>query len=184
MADKARHATTPVELTDFVRRSAAKLSDQPLVYVPYEERAGARQSSCFSNVQTAVAEDGGSAVHGWMLWELPGAFIEAEHHALWLKPDGSLVDITPKADGEQVILFVEDAAAAYTGKYIDQKRFPAFGNRLARDFIKVQSEMERLVQPYRRVGTYQVPPSVEQAAMRKRARAMKLLARLERGETN
>jgi hypothetical protein len=175
-------STTPEALTEFVEKCAAKLSGNPPIYVPYEQREGATVSGCFTNVRKAVEEEGGTIIYGWMLWELKGALIEAEHHAVWEKPDGTLVDITPKRDGEQSIVFVRDDSAIYTGKFIDMKRFAAFGNSLARTFIKVKGEVDALIKPYRAVGQYTVPPDVMAKAAPKDVRAMKLYRRLREGK--
>ena len=33
---------------------------------------------------------------GWSLWEFPTLFVGAEFHAVWRKPDGSLVGVAPE----------------------------------------------------------------------------------------
>jgi hypothetical protein len=52
---------------------------------------------------------GGGAVAGWVIWQAKSAsFVEAEFHSVWRAPKGSLVDVTPRKDGEQYVLFVPD----------------------------------------------------------------------------
>ena len=54
---------------------------------------------CYWNVARKVSEAGGRAVWGWALRELPGRFVEAQHHAVWERPDGSLSDPTEAWEG-------------------------------------------------------------------------------------
>lgn len=70
--------------------------------------SSAIQGECFANVQQMVARKGGGSVLGWHLWELPGLLLEAEFHAVWRKPSGTLVDVTPQRPEfkEDRILFV------------------------------------------------------------------------------
>ncbi|WP_267396401.1 MULTISPECIES: hypothetical protein [unclassified Sphingomonas] len=174
--------TTPQSLSTFVLQTASKLSSNVPMYVDYEPIEGAEEQRCFPNVDAAVERHGGERLIGWMLWEMPGAFIEAIHHAVWKKPSGEIVDITPKIDGELRIVFVIDPAATYEGKFIDPRRFPAFGNRLARDFIRVRGEQEALVEPFRKVGRYVVPYDIAERAHRKLDRSNRLFNRLKAGE--
>ena len=49
-----------------------------------------------------------------MIWEWPGVYIEAEHHAVWEpSPGAPLIDITPSEEAEARRLFVRDDAAIY-----------------------------------------------------------------------
>lgn len=73
----------------------------------------AEPQECFGNVKKAVEQYGGEIVFGWTVWEWPGVYIEAEHHAIWRKPDGTLVDITPSPDGDKSRVFVADPSAIY-----------------------------------------------------------------------
>jgi hypothetical protein len=41
-------------------------------------------------------------------WEYPGLYLTPEFHAVWADPSGTLIDITPKPDGERHILFAAD----------------------------------------------------------------------------
>ncbi|MGL4965857.1 MAG: SEC-C metal-binding domain-containing protein [Inquilinus sp.] len=64
--------------------------------------------------------EGGSLLYGWLIWEWPRVFIEAEHHAVWEK-DGSLVDITPPSNGERRILFLPDPNASYDFAFMKRR---------------------------------------------------------------
>ncbi|WP_421869103.1 hypothetical protein [Pararhizobium sp.] len=52
---------------------------------------------CYFNVAEQVREMGGSIQLGWLLSQLPGAFVEATHHAVWKTPEGNLRDVTERA---------------------------------------------------------------------------------------
>jgi hypothetical protein len=82
----------------------------------------APDKECFPLVEDYVHEHGGSSKIGWAIWELPGAFIEAEFHAVWRSPDGQYWDIVPRARQCEKILFLPDAARRYLGKQVDNVR--------------------------------------------------------------
>ena len=82
-------------------------------YVPVRTELGARPNECFFNVPQKIAKDGGTPQHGWCLWELPGLFIEAELHAVWVSPSGEWVDVTPKSNREDKILFLPDDTVTF-----------------------------------------------------------------------
>lgn len=73
----------------------------------------ARPRHCFENVLAAVAAEGGEMVPGWLVWQHGDIFIEAEHHAVWRKPDGELRCITPQQPQEQQVTFVPDPLAVW-----------------------------------------------------------------------
>ena len=70
-------------------------SGQP-VYVDVVPLKNASANDCFIHVPERVQAEGGSQVLGWSLWELPGVFVEAEAHSVWLSPIGEYLDIAPK----------------------------------------------------------------------------------------
>lgn len=67
---------------------------------------------------------------GWAIWEWKKVLIEAEFHAVWQRPDGTLIDITPKATaiGEildiKKILFLPDLSREYRSVSVDNIRKP------------------------------------------------------------
>lgn len=67
--------------------------------------------NCYWNVNAMVEDHGGSAVYGWdvMIWSK--SHISAMHHAVWRRPDGSLVDVTdtyPTVKNRITSTFLED----------------------------------------------------------------------------
>jgi hypothetical protein len=64
---------------------------------------------CLENCEAEVKKSGRTVQFGWVIWELKSAwFIEAEFHAV-VRTGSRLIDITPRIDGEDRILFVPDA---------------------------------------------------------------------------
>lgn len=82
-------------------------------YVAVQPDDSAQMYNCFFNVKSLVETQGGEIVFGWCIWVWPKAFIEAEHHAIWRRPDGIEVDITPKEDGEKRVLFSESSRDSF-----------------------------------------------------------------------
>lgn len=50
---------------------------------------------CYDNVVNYVKVNGGSIQYCYLLWESK-KHIVAEHHSIWLSPEGEYVDITPQ----------------------------------------------------------------------------------------
>ncbi len=88
------------------------LTDAAIV-VPFESVADAKERFCFHNVRNVIAEQGGEIVYGWLVWQHGDIFVEAEHHAVWRKPSGQLVCVTPQTPPENTVTFVPDASAVY-----------------------------------------------------------------------
>ena len=72
----------------------------------------AQVRECFFNVLNQVEKAGGELVYRWAIWEWPGVFIEAEHHAVWLLGD-RMVDVTPHEYPADRVLFLPDPSAVY-----------------------------------------------------------------------
>jgi hypothetical protein len=102
-----------------VRKLCARLSPgQTAITLSVTPEADGEVSFCYQNVERKIARDGGSIQHGWQIWEIPQIWLEAEFHAVWRSPEGDLVDITPKADSSEGILFLPDLHRTYAGKQI------------------------------------------------------------------
>jgi hypothetical protein len=105
---------TPPEIDEAVRIFCSEVApgNEP-IHVKVIPRRGAKQDECFPNVREAVRAQGGRIVYGWTIWVWPRVYFEAEHHAVWETPGGTLVDVTPKAAGEKRILFQPDPGRTY-----------------------------------------------------------------------
>ena len=104
--------TTPRSpLSKHVRQHCAQLcrASKPvfLPFTPIDARY--LPKFCHLNVMHAVERFGGRRVFGWVIWELAKfKFVEGEFHSVWETPEGHLVDLTPRVDGEAEILFLRD----------------------------------------------------------------------------
>ena len=108
------NTTTPDKITGQVMRLCERiLPGAKPAYVPVHTHPECKPNECFLNVRAAVGISGGRIAYGWVIWIWPGVLVEAEHHAVWELPDGTLVDITPKAHDERRILFLRDDGAAF-----------------------------------------------------------------------
>ncbi|CAH5472694.1 hypothetical protein WNJ68_03495 [Klebsiella grimontii] len=85
---------------------------------------GAEEKDCFINVERAIEKNGGRAVNGWTIWQVPGVFIEAEFHCVWEKESGVMLNVTPYPNRPDKILFLPDHTRVYTGKQLDNVRQP------------------------------------------------------------
>ena len=81
-------------------------------FIRHDPFEGSIVRECYFNVLNQVERKGGELVFGWAIWEWPRVFIEAEHHAVWLK-DGELIDVTPHECDVRRVLFLPDPTATY-----------------------------------------------------------------------
>ncbi|WP_163158052.1 hypothetical protein [Bradyrhizobium uaiense] len=108
-----RFTTTPNSISAAVASLCDELSpDHRPVRVPVRSGSGTVIGECFHNVQAKVAKDGGSITYGWLIWEWPRVFVEAEHHAVW-NDGNALIDVTPHIHGEFDVLFLPDPQRVY-----------------------------------------------------------------------
>ncbi|MCH9808827.1 MAG: hypothetical protein K0U74_13955 [Alphaproteobacteria bacterium] len=98
--------TISPRVTAFLRRCELKAAPRYLRFTPaspiYE------RGYCHNNCEVEVAANGGRIVCGWMIWEHQlQSLIEAEFHAV-VKRDGKILDVTPRQDDDERILFIPD----------------------------------------------------------------------------
>lgn len=67
-------------------------------------------------------------------------FLEAEFHACWLDQEGNLIDITPKLDGDSIILFLPDTERTYEHKPVDNIRMPLVDNAFTRIWLLIKKK--------------------------------------------
>jgi|ERR1043166_3802155 hypothetical protein len=106
-------------------------------FVAVEPLPWAEELACIDVVDRCVSENGGRQVLGWGLWEWPGVLLEAEFHAIWEKPDGSVTDPTPKRGPVQKILFLPDPEARVVAFQKDNVRRPLAKRKEILDFIEI-----------------------------------------------
>ncbi len=106
-AQRARHvAGTPRRITPEILAFCATLAEGATpTYMPLTPEPFAQVAKCYFNVLEACRLIGGTPHLGWLIWELPGIYLTAEHHAV-VERDGYLFDVTPQVHGEARVLFL------------------------------------------------------------------------------
>jgi hypothetical protein len=102
---RALKETSPVEITPTIEDFARKLGGTPVIVPVVHDQYGLH-GWCSDGVIEKVRHEGGAVVFGWTIWEWPGVILNGEFHAVWANQNGTLLDITPKPQGEQQIIFV------------------------------------------------------------------------------
>lgn len=128
--------TTPPAITVAVANFVGMLGADTARYVDVVNDRHGTFGFCWRGVDRKVSCSGGSRVCGWTIWEMPDTYLTAEFHAVWRAPEGNLLDITPKPDGERRIVFAPHPG--YGGDFDFYRRpnnrlYPAYdpGNREA-----------------------------------------------------
>jgi hypothetical protein len=101
-------------------------------------------NDCFPIVEEHVELNGGKQIFGWCIHVWRRVIIEAEFHSIWERPDGVLIDITPKKEKGTHIVFVHDANANYNGHQIDNIRKPLTNDPDTAKYIALFEEYFRL----------------------------------------
>lgn len=105
--------TVPKAVTPGIRAFCRTLAEGEPVFVRCRPDGDAVASECFDNVARKVARAGGSVLSGWAIWTTPGVYHEAEHHGVWRRRTGELVDVSPQPNLPKRILFLPDPDAVY-----------------------------------------------------------------------
>ncbi len=131
----------PDKATSAVKRLINRIAPgQQPQYVKVLIESDAEINECFVNLEKKRKRDGGGIQLGWAIWYLPGILMEAEFHAVWISPDGDLIDISPRPIEFKEIMFLPDSSAVYSGKQIDNIRIPLSKNPKAKEFISLCEE--------------------------------------------
>ena len=111
-AKGARHvARTPRGITPEILAFCARLDAGAYpAYLPVTPAPFAQVAKCYLNVIEACELVGGTPHLGWLIWEMPGVYLTAEHHAV-VEREGHLFDVTPTLFGEARVLFLPIADA-------------------------------------------------------------------------
>lgn len=128
---------TPTEIDNDVTKLISVICPNSVpIYLTVEPERYVQVKQCFPAVAEKIRRDGGSQVLGWQIWK-SDILVEAEFHAVWKPPEGTLRDITPKQLPISRILFLPDPKATYDGCQVDNIRMNISGNRLVDDFITI-----------------------------------------------
>lgn len=91
-------------------------------FVAVEPGADCLPGKCFENVLDTVNRYGGAVQHGWSIREQATAYVVGEFHAVWRRHDDILIDVTPRTDGKNEILFLPDPKLVWTGDVVEPQR--------------------------------------------------------------
>lgn len=139
--DLLMRETSPPTVTSDALDFCADIAPGHPVFVDVAPTPMARPGWCFANVADVVAKKGGSAYHGWTIWGAPGLWYNAEFHVVWKTPDDTLIDVTPKVDGEKFIMFLPDplySAEFDFYKRPNNRRMRTYGHHDRRDAVKAK----------------------------------------------
>lgn len=126
-------STTPKKITKRIRKflnTLGQVGDPvylPLSHINYKYLA----NHCLSNCEAESHFTGDPIIYGWVIWEdKKSRFIEAEFHAVIYR-NRKFVDITPRVDDEELILFVPDKIRV--AKRIDKRKWDTWENHKSHD---------------------------------------------------
>ena len=169
---------TPAEVGVSLRALIEEVvpAGQP-VYVDVAPLENASANDCFIHVPERVQAEGGSQVLGWSLWELPGVFVEAEAHSVWLRPSGQYLDIAPKNSETARVFFLPDPALRYEDRQINNVRRAVVQDPLVQAYLDTFTEEFELLNRGARVEQFgEISLSGEEAAEYHRIQARRASA--------
>ncbi|MHB8902023.1 MAG: hypothetical protein ACYC6Y_24970 [Thermoguttaceae bacterium] len=100
--------TTPRRITAPIKRFCRTIVPDRLPdFVPVLAAPNAQPNAAHRNVEDTIGANGGGHAPGWLIWEMRGVLLNAERYICWRSPEGIVIDVSPKPDGEKRILFLE-----------------------------------------------------------------------------
>lgn len=145
-----RRETTPSGVTDKIMELCGGiLADAESVYIPVVAQKWSLPSECFPNVECMVREQGGQQVNGRVVWQWMNIIVEVEIRSVWRSPEGELIDITPRANGEREILFLHDAGMVYSGQSIGNVKLAINGLPLAAELVDFGDRIDAVMCSYK-----------------------------------
>ncbi|MES2988769.1 MAG: hypothetical protein V4808_12755 [Pseudomonadota bacterium] len=157
----------PEEIDAATLAFCATISPHAPFYVTVEAQPHAKVAYCFDNSVQQAQTQGGKAAYGWAIWRWPGRWFEAEHHAVWQRPDGSMLDVTPQSGDPRRILFLPDPEKVFDPeRYRRNVMAPDAGNELAAEYIDLVRQRTDITDKYWYPGVEILPLfSVEDRAL-------------------
>ncbi|RYY29458.1 MAG: hypothetical protein EOP62_01080 [Sphingomonadales bacterium] len=148
----------PAEIDAAALAFCASISPHTPFYVPVAPQPHAKVAYCFDNSVIQAEAQGGAAAYGWAIWHWPGRWFEAEHHAVWRKPDGSFLDVTPQLGDPARILFLPDPEAVFDPNvYRRNVMRPDAGNVFAAEYIDLVRQRTDITDRYWYPGVEVLP---------------------------
>jgi hypothetical protein len=109
------------------------------VSLPRTTPPDARPMDCFETVERRISEQAGSACFGWVFWECPRLYLDAEFYSVWRDTEGRLHDITPRI-GPANILFLADPSRIFEGRRVANVRRPLTPDPAVTGFLRACEE--------------------------------------------
>ncbi len=157
---------TPSTIDATVNDFCATIAPGVPRYIDVNPGAGARIAYCFDNAAEAAERGGGAVAYGWIIWRWPGRYLEAEHHAVWCRPDGTWEDVTPMLYGQRRILFLSDPEAVFDPpRYRPNRLMAEPGNAAAEAYIALSIERAAILNAYGEPGVEHAISQEDQARL-------------------
>jgi hypothetical protein len=139
---------TPSQVTEAVTAFCRSIrQDQEAEYVPVHTLPNAELRDCYGNVAKKVETSGGRLLYGWVIWLEPGKFLEAEHHAVWVAPDGHKECVSCHTHTDQ-ILFVSDPEIVFNNDFIPNRRMALTDDARLLKWLELAEDHDRLKSKY------------------------------------
>ncbi len=134
----------PLNISDVIKRACRLMApDYKPLFLAVTPKQGLQPQQCFPNVDRKVLHEGGKSAFGWAVYLMPRLWIEFQAHAIWVSPEGKLVDPTPRSDGERVVLFLPDSWQ-YSGQALDTRFIPLSSDIRLKQFFEIQRKINLL----------------------------------------
>lgn len=114
------------------------------VYIPSLPETKIERHYCTRAVNQKIMRDGGKACSGWIIWQWANIVLEASAYVVWQDGSGNLIDVTPKENYYEKVLFIP--ALASNESELGNKRIPLTDSILARELIEIANKCEILLQ--------------------------------------
>lgn len=131
-----------------IRRFARsmKKAGEPVV-VPLSPEPWAIIRECYANCAEMCKRQGGEVIYGWHVYAIPRVFLEAEAHAVWKKPTGELVEVTPNDVETPTIAFIPDASCTWVegvSRPIPNRYYPLSRDNRIQEYIRLATQRAEL----------------------------------------
>lgn len=131
------------KIPNYIRAFCKEISDHEPIIIPLRPIAGKPLNECLTIVPEHVSTNGGKQKLGWCIHVWKGVLVEAEFHCVWETPEGNLVDLTPKREKGDAIIFIPAHNIKYTGVQIENIRKPLTNHPDIKEFIRLFEEYFR-----------------------------------------
>jgi SEC-C motif-containing protein len=114
---------TPAEITPEILATLRQIApNHEPFFLDVTPLPDCRVRRCYGNADLYALRYGGKRIEGWEVfvgWE--NRYLALNHHAVWQKPDGTYVDLTPNDGEEERILFLPDGQYHLAGSSVPRR---------------------------------------------------------------